>query len=76
MEGYQRRLAVKYTIPAIHPLSQEETIMVLRSIMLMIKADKLRFHNEIYPRLNKTAQEVLHLAMELGFIEMDKSTLH
>jgi hypothetical protein len=60
---------MNFTILAVHPLSQDETVCLMRDMLEMITLDHHRFELEVFPYLTMTATEVLFLAAQLGFIE-------
>ncbi len=61
----------KATIPAIHPLTQEQTEDALAHLLMAIRANPLRFVKEVEPNMNERGRALLQLAIDLGFVEPD-----
>lgn len=59
-----------YDIPAIEPLSQEQTEEALRVLLKTMKVDK-----SVVDHLNETGTKILQLALDLGFIEFDATKI-
>lgn len=62
-----------YTIPCIHPLSQEDTELAVKAVLKVVAAG---CGNALAVKLNKTGQDVYELMINLGFITFEKGTVH